>query len=84
MASDLVAPNGRSPKGRINMKKEKKRWRAKVGQSYYIVDHDGTIVKMMEDGYIADTTGWVFGNYFETREDAERARWKVRKVLRKL
>ena len=63
------------------MKKEKKRWRAKVGQSYYIVDHDGTIVKMMEDGYIADTTGWVFGNYFKTRKNAERARRKIGKVL---
>jgi len=83
-ASDLVAPNGGSPKGRINMKKEKKRWRARVNQPYYVLDLDGSIERMREDGYIADTDVWEFGNYFKTREDAEKARRKIRKVLRNL
>ena len=83
-ASDLVAPNGRSPKGRINMKKEKKRWRARVNQPYYVIDLDGSIERMREDGYIADTDVWEFGNYFKTRKDAERARRKIGKVLRNL
>jgi len=66
------------------MKKEKKRWRAKVNQSYYLIDLDGIIVKLREVEDMADTDIWEFGNYFKTREDAERARRKIRKVLRNL
>ena len=66
------------------MKKEKKRWRARVNQPYYVLDLDGSIERMREDGYIADTDVWEFGNYFKTRKDAERARRKIGKVLRNL
>ena len=66
------------------MKKEKKRWRAKVGRPYYIIDFAGSISKLREDGYMVDTDAWEFGNYFKTRKNAERARRKIGKVLRSL
>jgi hypothetical protein len=65
-------------------KKKNKRWRAPLNGDYYIVDHEGSVVKMREDWYIADEDGYNYGNYFQTRDDARIAAKKIGKLLRKL
>lgn len=69
---------------RIKPKKLPKRWRAKKGEKYYIIGIRGDIVEYTECAEsVVDDLLFAFGNYFQTREKAEKARDLMEECLNK-
>lgn len=62
---------------------EKIRWRAKKGDRYWTLSSALAGSKMQEDNVVADQAFWKCGNYFKTKEQAERAGEAIKEVLRK-
>ena len=62
---------------------EKIRWRAKEGDVYWMLSSALAGLKMQEDNVVADQAFWKCGNYFKTKEQAERAGEAIKEVLRK-
>ena len=62
---------------------EKIRWRAKEGEDYYCITERGHVVGDEEGGLPEDIERYEFGNYFRTREQAEKAAEVVKEALRK-
>ena len=58
------------------VKKSKKRCRKCVTEIYYSIAEDGNIVGSVENDTIYDENCWKFGNYYNTKEEAEFARQK--------
>ena len=55
----------------VNQKYRKpKRWRAEIGEHYYSIDFDRSIIDMVENEDDIDNTVYTLGNYFETKEEA--------------
>ena len=50
----------------------KKRWRAKTGEEYFYIDDFYGISINGDGGYYEDRVRYCFGNYFETKEEAEK------------
>lgn len=46
------------------------RWRAKIGEPYYVINMFGTISKMIEEGLSRDICYYNIGNYFKSIETA--------------
>lgn len=66
------------------IKKRLKRWRAKKGEKYYIIGIRGDIVEYTECAEPeVDDLLFAFGNYFQTREKAEKARDLLEETLTK-
>lgn len=51
---------------------------------YYYIDSDGEIMEDFYDNDELDKKRKEFGNYFETRKEAEKAQKKVKKLLKNL
>ena len=49
-----------------------KRWRAKSGETYYYIDSEGEVYDDKEQYVHLDDGGFLIGNYFKTREEAEK------------
>lgn len=64
-------------------KVEKIRWRAEYGEEYCYVGNRGIIMVDKEDGHCADENRHEFGNYFRTKEQAEKAAELVKDTLKK-
>ena len=62
---------------------EKIRWRAKEGEDYYYITGRGHVVGDEEGDLPEDIERYEFGNYFRTREQAEKAAEVVKEALRK-
>ena len=58
------------------------RWRAEKGERYYYVGTDSTIDDFIEDGDQTDNTNYECGNYFKTREAAEKVAAQIRKIFK--
>lgn len=67
--------------------KEKKveniRWRAEYDEEYYYLGLNGEIYEEQEMGYAVDDGRYNFGNYFRTREQAEKAVGVIKDALRR-
>lgn len=48
-----------------------KRWRAEIGDDYCYIENEGSICADSEHGHTVDTSRYIIGNYFETKEEAE-------------
>lgn len=60
------------------------RWRANIGEKYYIIGIRGDIVEYKECAEPGvDDLLFAFGNYFQTREKAEKARDLIEECLNK-
>lgn len=67
---------------RINKKySTPKRWRAEKRETYYRICSDGDIIVEAECISAIDNTRYEFGNYFGTREEAEKYRDKIKEIL---
>ena len=66
-----------------NKQMEKTRWRAKEGDKYWMLSSALAGLKMQEDNDVTDQAFWKCGNYFKTKEQAERAGEAIKEVLRK-
>lgn len=62
---------------------EKIRWKAKMNEEYYYVGNQGSIMVDTENGHCADKYRHEFGNYFRTKEQAEKAAELVKATLKK-
>ena len=57
------------------------RFRAKVGETYWVIDSFGHFCRIHERGDERDQKYWDIGNYFKHRKDAQTANWRVRQAL---
>ena len=62
---------------------EPARWRPSQGDTYFKLDSDGLIHKIMWNDDDLDSKFWAFGNCFQTCVQAELAREKIKEVLLK-
>ena len=64
---------------------EKIRWRAKEGDKYWTLcfSSDFKMLGIREENVATDQEYWECGNYFKTKEQAERAAEAIKEVLRK-
>lgn len=58
------------------------RWRAKIGESYYVVNMVGSIRKMIEEGLSKDDVYHSVGNYFKSSEAACRLTNQIREIFK--
>ncbi len=69
----------------INKKYGKpKRWRAERNGGYYCINDYGIIYYTTDDYVSEDNDRYALGNYFQTREQAEKALERVKKVLQEV
>ena len=59
-----------------------KRWRACVGCRYYAINMDFSIDELIESADGTDKTMYLVGNYFRTREAAERVAEQIREIFK--
>lgn len=52
---------------------EYKRWRAELHETYYYLDDDGEIAVDEEAGFHSENSHYLFGNYFKTEGEAQKA-----------
>jgi hypothetical protein len=57
------------------------RWKPGKDAGYYVIVADGNIDYEIWEGDDSDLQSWGFGNCFQTREEAEYARDKIKEVL---
>ena len=58
------------------------RWRAEKNEKYYYVCADAEVEHDLENGCIGDDTCYSIGNYFKTREAAERVAEQIREIFK--
>lgn len=58
------------------VKKSKKSHRKHINEIYYSIAEDGNIVGSVENDTFYDESCWKFGNYYNTKEEAEFAKQK--------
>lgn len=58
------------------------RWRAKANETYYFIAIDVEVVDDIEDGGCVDDACYSAGNYFKTREAAERVAKQIREIFK--
>lgn len=62
---------------------EKKRWRAKDGGIYYTIYSDFTLNQIIEAEYGIDDERYNIGNYFRSKEQADKAAEVIKETLKK-
>ncbi|WP_339980446.1 hypothetical protein [Fusobacterium necrophorum] len=69
----------------INEKYAKtKRWRAGYKERYFYINFFGEIRKNLDENNAMDRQAYEFGNYFQTREQAEKARELQKKAYQEV
>lgn len=58
------------------------RWRAKANETYYFISIDVEVMDNIEYGYSVDDACYSAGNYFKTREAAERVVRQIREIFK--
>ena len=58
------------------------RWRADKNEEYYYVRADAEVEPDLENGWSGDNTCYSIGNYFKTREAAERVAEQIREIFK--
>lgn len=58
------------------------RWRAKENETYYFIGLDVEVIDNIEYGYSVDDACYSAGNYFKTREAAERVAKQIREIFK--
>lgn len=58
------------------------RWRAKENETYYFIGIDVGVLDDIEDGGCVDDACYSAGNYFKTREAAERVAGQIREIFK--
>lgn len=61
----------------------KKRWRAKKDEKYWVINERCGVVPYFEEGHSFDTRRYKVGNYFRTKEEAEKVAEEIRKIFEK-
>lgn len=66
-----------------NKRLRKKRWRAKKDEKYWVINEWCCVVPYFEEEHSLDTRRYKVGNYFRTKEEAEKVAEEVRKIFEK-
>ena len=62
---------------------EKKLWRASFDDVYYTLDSDFKVFESKDDGWKVDDERYNMGNYFRSKEQAEKAVYAIKETLKK-
>ena len=65
-------------------RQEANRWRAKVGETYYIITSNFEIENYCEENEVIDDEAYNSGNYFQTKEEAKEVADKLNKYFQEL
>ena len=79
---DALAKEGKRWNAETKQIEDLPRWRAKDGETYYIVTSFCELVPRREHDDEYDADYYSTGNYFRTEEAASRAAEKIRKILK--
>lgn len=79
---DALAKEGKRWNAEEKRIEDLPRWRALYNENYYLIGSELTVDCQSEIGYVVDDNRYNAGNYFKTREAAERAAEKIRKILK--
>ena len=79
---DALAKEGKRWNAEKKRIEDLPRWRALYGDNYYSIGSMLTVDPQTEIGFSTDDKHYYTGNYFKTREAAERAAEKIRKILK--
>ena len=79
---DALAKEGKRWNAEEKRIEDLPRWRAEKGGRYYCLCADSTIYDLIEDGDQTDNTNYECGNYFKTREAAEKVAEQVRRIFK--
>ena len=79
---DALAKEGKRWNAEEKRIEDLPRWRALYGDNYYSIGSMLTVDPQTEIGFSTDDKHYYAGNYFKTREAAERAAEKIRKILK--
>ena len=79
---DALAKEGKRWNAEEKRIEDLPRWRALYGDNYYSIGSMLTVDPQTEIGFSTDDKHYYAGNYFKTREAAERAAEKMRKILK--
>ena len=79
---DALAKKGKRWNAEEKRIEDLPRWRALYGDNYYSIGSMLTVDPQTEIGFSTDDKHYYAGNYFKTREAAERAAEKIRKILK--
>ena len=79
---DALAKEGKRWNAETKQIEDLPRWRAVHSESYYVIGSELNIDCQSEIGHVVDDNRYKAGNYFRTREAAERAAEKIRKILK--
>ena len=79
---DALAKVGKRWNAKEKRVEDLPRWRAEKGERYYYVSTDFTIDDFIEDGDRTDNTNYEDGNYFKTREAAEKVACQIWEIFK--
>ena len=79
---DALAKEGKRWNAEKKCVEDLPRWRAEAGGVYYVVNEHGDVSRTEEKYASYDKWLYDFGNYFRTREAAEKAAEKIRDIFK--
>ncbi len=79
---DALAKKGKRWNAETKQIEDLPRWRADEYGNYYYISYDTSVRTDKDNRYVSDDDCYYACNYFKTREAAERAAEKIRKVLK--
>ena len=79
---DALAKEGKRWNAEKKCIEDLPRWRAKANETYYFIGIDVEVMDNIEYGYSVDDACYSAGNYFKTREAAERVASQIREIFK--
>ena len=79
---DALAKEGKRWNAEKKCIEDLPRWRAKANETYYFIAIDVEVMDDIEDGGCVDDACYSAGNYFKTREAAERVAKQIREIFK--
>ena len=79
---DALAKEGKRWNAEKKCIEDLPRWRAKANETYYFIGIDVEVMDNIEYGSCVDDACYSAGNYFKTREAAERVAGQIREIFK--
>ena len=79
---DALAKEGKRWNAEKKRIEDLPRWRALYNENYYLIGSELTVDCQSEIGYVVDDNRYNAGNYFKTREAAEKVAKQIREIFK--
>ena len=79
---DALAKKGKRWNAEEKRIEDLPRWRALYNENYYLIGSELTVDCQSEIGYVVDDNRYNAGNYFKTREAAEKVAKQIREIFK--